>query len=78
MQELILREPEVKRVTGLSKSTRWRLERKGQFPQKIQLAARATGWRAEEIIEWCRLREAAENKPVAKKKNTDPETKQAD
>ncbi len=72
MKELILREAKVKETTGLSKSTRWRLEKAGQFPKKIQLSPRAVGWRSEEIIQWCRSREAAKNEPVAKKKNPDP------
>ena len=65
---LIWREPKVKEETGLSKSTRWRLMKAGEFPQKIQLGPRAVGWRAESILEWCRNREAAKNEPVAQKK----------
>jgi prophage regulatory protein len=65
MQELIWREPKVKETTGLSKSTRWRLMRAGEFPQKIQLGLRAVGWRAEEIIQWCKDRCEAKNGPVA-------------
>jgi prophage regulatory protein len=68
MGALIWREREVKEKTGLSKSTRWRLERAGLFPKKVQLSLRAVGWKAEEIIEWCRNREAATNGPVAQKK----------
>lgn len=76
MEALIWREREVKEKTGLSKSTRWRLERAGQFPQKIQLSLRAVGWRAESIIEWCRNREAAKNGPVAQKKTDGPQARQ--
>ncbi len=68
MQELIWREPRVKKETGLSKSTRWRMEKAGDFPQKVQLSPRAVGWRAESIIEWCRNREEAKNGPVGKHK----------
>lgn len=70
MANLIWREPKVKDETGLSKSTRWRLEKAGEFPLKVQLGPRAVGWRAEEIIEWCRNREEAKNGPVAKKRGT--------
>ncbi len=66
MGNLIWREPRVARETGLSKSTRWRLEREGQFPQKVQLGPRAVGWLAEEIIQWCKERCKAKNEPVAK------------
>ena len=66
MQELIWREPKVRETTGLSKSTRWRMEKAGDFPQKVQLSPRAVGWRAEEIIRWCMERCEAKNGPVGK------------
>jgi len=68
MGNLIWRESKVKEETGLSKSTRWRLMKAGQFPQKVQLSSRAVGWRAEEIVQWCKDRCEAKNKPVAKNK----------
>jgi prophage regulatory protein len=67
----IWREQRVKEETGLSKSTRWRLMKAGEFPQKIQLGPRAVGWRAELIVEWCRNRCEARNAPVAKKRSTE-------
>ncbi|MGO9622277.1 MAG: helix-turn-helix transcriptional regulator [Desulfobaccales bacterium] len=70
MHELIWRERKVREATGLSKSTRWRLMQKGEFPQKIQLGPRAVGWRAESIIQWCKERCEAKNEPVAKNKDT--------
>ena len=68
MGNLIWREPKVKEETGLSKSTRWRMEKAGDFPQKVQLSPRAVGWRAEEIIQWCKERCEAKNGPVGKLK----------
>lgn len=56
MQCQILREPQVSVLTGLSKSTRWRLEREGKFPQKRQLSAKSVGWLASEVEEWVRTR----------------------
>lgn len=47
-----LREAEVHRITGLSRTTRWRLEREGQFPKRRQLSANATGWLQSEISGW--------------------------
>jgi prophage regulatory protein len=77
MGNLIWREPKVKEKVGLSKSTIWRLMKVGDFPQKIQLGPRAVGWRAEEIIQWCRERCEATNRPVGKNKgkvgSVDPE-----
>jgi prophage regulatory protein len=66
MGNLIWREPKVYEETGLSKSTRWRMEKVGDFPKKIQLSPRTVGWRAEEIIRWCKDRREAKNKPTGK------------
>ena len=51
-----LRWPEVKRLTGLSRTTVWRLERAGLFPRHCKLAAGAVGWIEQEIAEWMRQR----------------------
>jgi prophage regulatory protein len=63
---LVWREPKVKEESGLSKSTRWRLEKAGEFPKKIQLGPRAVGWRAEEIIEWVKARGEAKSAPIGR------------
>ena len=52
----ILREKEVKLITGLSRVTRWRMEREDLFPQRIQLGKRSVGWRSEEIEAWLNSR----------------------
>jgi len=69
MGNLIWREPRVAEETGLSKSTRWRLMKAGEFSQKIQLGPRAVGWQAEAIIQWVKERCLSKNEPVAKKKS---------
>ena len=51
-----LREPQVSVLTGLSKSTRWRLEKCGEFPKKRQLSAKSVGWLASEVEEWIQTR----------------------
>lgn len=48
----ILRKPDVERITGLSHCTIWRLERAGEFPQRIKLSANTVGWRSDEIADW--------------------------
>lgn len=58
---VILREHQVAEITGLSKATRWRLERDGKFPKKRQLSANTVGWLASEIEEWITSREVKEN-----------------
>jgi prophage regulatory protein len=54
--ERIIREPECWRRTGLSRSTRWRLERKGKFPKRRQLSPGCSGWLASEIAAWIAAR----------------------
>jgi prophage regulatory protein len=38
--------------TGLSRSTIWRLERRGEFPKHRRISANAVGWVEQEINEW--------------------------
>jgi prophage regulatory protein len=47
-----LRTPEVLRVTGLSKSTIWRLMKAGKFPRNVKLGPKAVGWLAHDIDRW--------------------------
>jgi prophage regulatory protein len=48
----IIGESEVHRLTNLSRTTRWRLEREGKFPQRVRLSRNRVGWRADEISAW--------------------------
>ena len=57
--ERFLREAEVKRITGLSRTTRWRLERCGQFPKRRRLSQNAIGWLESEIRSWMAARAEA-------------------
>lgn len=54
MQQIdrILRQAELCRVTGLSRSTLYRFERDGRLPHSIQLGQRAKGWRESDIARW--------------------------
>lgn len=48
-----LREPEVHNITGLSRTTRWRMSREDQFPKPYQIGGGNTvAWRESEIREW--------------------------
>lgn len=42
--------------TGLSRTTLWRLERRGAFPRHRQLSANVVGWLEEEVTAWIRTR----------------------
>lgn len=54
-----LRLPSVMRVTGLGRSTIYRLIAEGQFPRPVQLASRAVAWRRSDIDGWSQTRPVA-------------------
>ena len=54
-----LRLPSVMRVTGLGRSTIYRLIAEGQFPRPVQLASRAVAWRRSDIDSWSQTRPVA-------------------
>lgn len=52
----LLRLPDVRRRTGLSKTQIYRLTRDGQFPSGIRISPRCTCWASSEIDTWIRTR----------------------
>lgn len=48
----ILRWPEVKEQTGLSRTTAWREVRSGRFPSPVKLTDHAIGWRQSDLDAW--------------------------
>jgi prophage regulatory protein len=52
----LLRLPEVRRLTGLSRSSIYRLEAISGFPARVRLSERATAWRADEVLAWVEAR----------------------
>jgi prophage regulatory protein len=58
----IVRLPQVKAQTGLSRSTIYQLMGDGVFPKSISLGPRAIGWLASDIDEWIEARVAASRK----------------
>ena len=55
----IIGEPECREITNLSRTSRWRLMQRDQFPKKIQLSPNRTGWKLSSILDWLAEREAA-------------------
>ena len=53
----IIREPECRQLTGLSRTTRWVLERRGLFPTRRRLTANSIGWLESEVHAWMASRE---------------------
>ena len=55
-QDRILRAQEVQQLVGLSRSTIWRLERKGDFPDRVPLGIGSVGWLKSDIDAWMQNR----------------------
>jgi prophage regulatory protein len=49
----VARLPEVEQVSGLSRSSIYRLEASGEFPKRVKLGQRAVGWPREAVLKWC-------------------------
>jgi prophage regulatory protein len=52
----LLRFPTVRERTGLSRSTIWRLERRGEFPRHRRISANVVAWVETEVIDWIQSR----------------------
>lgn len=52
----ITRLPEVKALTGLSRSTIYQRISDGSFPAQVNLGARAVGWIEKDILDWIESR----------------------
>ena len=62
MTHTILRLPDVKATTGLSRSTIYLRVAEGTFPRPVGLGGRAVGWLEAEVQDWLRQRiEASRN-----------------
>ena len=59
----LIRERQILERTGLSRTQRWRLEREGRFPARVQLSDRAFGWIESEVEAWIAER-VRERRPV--------------
>nr|WP_298325371.1 AlpA family transcriptional regulator [Asticcacaulis sp.] len=60
----IVRLPEVKTLTGLSRSTVYERIREGGFPKPVGLGGRNVGWVEREVIAWIEDRVAASRSSV--------------
>ncbi len=65
MAQTILRLPQVKARTGLSRSTIYQRISDGTFPQQISLGARAVGWIEQSITDWIEQQIAASNRVIS-------------
>ena len=61
----LLRLPDVQQLTGLSRSSVYRLEASGDFPQRVRLSERATAWKLDELTAWMESRPRVNGRPAA-------------
>lgn len=59
----ILRRPDVEAITGLKRTRLDDLERRGEFPKRVRISDRATGWRSDEVEAWVAALPLAETAP---------------
>lgn len=60
----IIRLPKVIQKTGLSRSTIYSLEGKGEFPSKVKLSPRAMGFIESEVDAWLSAKAAARHSSI--------------
>ncbi len=59
MKERLLRRRNVEEITGLSRSSIYRLMQEGEFPRPVRVGPTAVRWRESDITAWL------ESRPVA-------------
>lgn len=59
MPDAILNAKQVMELTGLSRTTIWRLEKHDKFPKRLQLSPSRVGWSKEEVSVWMETLKAA-------------------
>ncbi len=52
MNERIILEAERKRMTGISRTTAWRMEKEGKYPKRRKVSDGLVGWLESELDEW--------------------------
>lgn len=62
----MLRVKELVTITGLSKTTLWRLEKVGDFPARKKLSVGAVGWSLLEVENWISGRDVIVSGATAK------------
>ena len=68
MHDRLLRRRQVEEITGLSRSSIYRLMQDGEFPRPVKVGPAAVRWRSSDIKVWL------ESRPVAKGEFEPPKT----
>ncbi|EKO6516199.1 AlpA family phage regulatory protein [Vibrio cholerae] len=57
--ERLVREPDRKMITGVSRTQWWMMERQGLAPQRVRLSAHCVAWRLSDLLWWIEQRKTA-------------------
>ena len=68
MQDRLLRRRQVEEITGMSRSSIYKLMQNGEFPRPVKIGPTAVRWRASDITAW------VESRPVARGEFDRPST----
>ena len=61
MTDRFIREAECEHISGLSRTTRWRLERQDLFPKRRKISPNAVAWLESEVLAWLEERATSES-----------------
>ena len=61
MNERLLRRREVEQITGMGRSSIYRLMKAGSFPRSVRVGSTAVRWRSSDITRWVESRPIAGN-----------------
>ena len=63
MTNRFLSKATVDEMTGLSNVTRWRMEKRGEFPKRRQISPNRVAYLESEVIDWMDTRPASDIEP---------------
>lgn len=61
MIDRLLSEKEVLALTGLGRTTLWRMQNEGAFPMRVRKGKRGVAWRESSVNEWMESLEPAQS-----------------
>ncbi|MFT4954922.1 MAG: prophage regulatory protein [Brevundimonas sp.] len=62
--ERLLLWPQVREIVGVSRTTAWRMQRNGLFPDPVQVSPNRVAWRKTDIDAWCQERTRRSSRSV--------------
>jgi predicted DNA-binding transcriptional regulator AlpA len=60
----IIRPSELSEMLGVSVQTIWRMEKRGELPERVKISKRSIGWRSDEISEFVNSKKVNMAEPI--------------